>query len=496
VWVEHFDAIVVGAGFGGLGAALRLSERGARVRLSEALTYPGGCASTFTRGGRRYEAGATLFSGLGPDQLFGRWARRFEMVYDVEWLDPLVTLRGPFGELPVLRDRGAFIDRLCGLPGAPVDALRAFFDAQRKVADTLWSLFDSPESLPPWSANALARHALAALRYAPLAMLVGRPLAQVLGYSRLRTFAPFDAWARALCQITVQCSPDEVEAPFALAALDYPWRGTGHVRGGIGRLATALVGALERTGGQARFADRVTSIVRGPSGWRVKSRRGEATAAVVVCNAAPGVVRRLAALEDDSARELLRLEGRVETGWGASMQYLTLAPAEADEAPHHIECVADTALPFEEGNHIFVSIGDPDARGRRSATVSTHVRPVPSEPPAEYFARIQAAMTRTLSLRAPEVAARVEARMTGSPRTFERFTGRPGGFVGGVPRRAGLHNYYTLSPTTLAEGLYLVGDAVFPGQSTLATALGGHRAADAAAAAIEQASGRRLQPAQ
>lgn len=494
--MQRFDAIVVGAGFGGLGAALRLAERGARVCVSEALTYPGGCASTFTRGGRRYEAGATLFSGLGPDQLFGRWSRQHRMDYEVDWVDPVVTLRGPFGELPVLRDREAFIERLCHFPQAPVGALRAFFDAQRRIADTLWSLFDTPASLPPWTASALANHALSALRYAPLAAVVGRPLAKVLDYPRLRGFAPFETWARALCQITVQCSPDEVEAPFALAALDYAWRGTGHVRGGIGQLASALVGAIERAGGQVRFADRVSALEQSSIGWRVRSRRGEATAPVVLCNAAPGVARRLAGLEGDAGHGLARLEARVATGWGASMQYLTLAPAEAEEAPHHIECVADAALPFEEGNHIFVSIGDPDARGRRSATVSTHVRPVPSEPPAEYFARIQAAMTRTLSLRAPEVAARVEARMTGSPRTFERFTGRPGGFVGGVPRRAGLHNYTTLSPTTVAEGLYLVGDAVFPGQSTLATALGGHRAADAAVPVIERASGRDLRPAQ
>lgn len=34
-----------------------------------------------------------------------------------------------------------------------------------------------------------------------------------------------------------------------------------------------------------------------------------------------------------------------------------------------------------------------------------------------------------------------------SPRTFERFTQREGGAVGGVPRRAGLHHYHPLSPS-------------------------------------------------
>jgi phytoene dehydrogenase-like protein len=67
--------------------------------------------------------------------------------------------------------------------------------------------------------------------------------------------------------------------------------------------------------------------------------------------------------------------------------------------------------------------------------------------------------------------------MTASPRTFERFTRREEGAVGGVPRRAGLGNYLELGPRPVMDGLWLVGDSVFPGQSTLATALGGVRTA-------------------
>ena len=53
---------MIGAGFGGLSAALTLAERGADVRVCEALNYPGGCASTFRKDGYAFEAGATLSS--------------------------------------------------------------------------------------------------------------------------------------------------------------------------------------------------------------------------------------------------------------------------------------------------------------------------------------------------------------------------------------------------------------------------------------------------
>jgi len=80
---------------------------------------------------------------------------------------------------------------------------------------------------------------------------------------------------------------------------------------------------------------------------------------------------------------------------------------------------------------------------------------------------------------APEWAGRIRHLLPGSPRTFQRFTRRTGGYVGGIPRRAGLHHYAQLTPVQPAERLWLVGDSVFPGQSILAAALGGVRVAEA-----------------
>jgi phytoene dehydrogenase-like protein len=80
---------------------------------------------------------------------------------------------------------------------------------------------------------------------------------------------------------------------------------------------------------------------------------------------------------------------------------------------------------------------------------------------------------------APEIADAVASEMTASARTFARFTGRSGGAVGGVPRRAGLRTYLDLlTPPSLGPGLHLVGDSVGLGQSTLATALTGLKLAE------------------
>ena len=136
------DVAVIGAGFGGLGAALRLAEQGARVTVLERLTYPGGCASTFSRAGYRFESGATLFSGFGDGQLFRAWIDRHGLDVQVDWLDPVVDFRAPSFELRVPGDREAFVEALARLPGADASAVRAFFVEQRAVADVLWDVLD------------------------------------------------------------------------------------------------------------------------------------------------------------------------------------------------------------------------------------------------------------------------------------------------------------------------------------------------------------------
>ena len=487
---EAYDAVVVGAGFGGLGAALALARQGVRVALCETLNYPGGCASTFRKDGYLFEAGATLFSGLEEAQLFGRWVAELGLDVQVDWPDPLVELRTPSLTLPVHRDKARFLAGLERLPGAPVPGLRRFFQLQQQVAGALWPLFDDPSLLPPLDLRALLRHSARAFQYAPLVRWMGRPLEAVLAHCGLAGFRPLRTFLDALCQITVQCPSHEAEAPFALAAMDYYWRGTGHVRGGIGRLAEALVGAVRASGGEVHYANRVKALAPEPGGgWRVSTRRGELRARHVVANVLPqGLLRMLPGTQ--APARLAVLARGVEEGWGAAMLYLVAAaPPGTSEGPHHLELVQDEAAPFVEGNHLFVSASGGEDAGRapaglRTLTVSTHVplqtlKALGPAAQAAYVAQVQARMRVGLTRLAPEWMADVRHVLTASPRTFARFTQREGGAVGGVPRRAGLHHYRSLSPRPVQEGLWLVGDSVFPGQSTLATALGGVRTAAA-----------------
>ncbi len=486
------DALVVGAGFGGLAAALRLAELGADVVLCETLRYPGGCASTFSRKGYQFEAGATLFSGLGEGQLFQRWNESWNLGVRFDPLDPLVEFRTSQWSLDIPPDRDLFLRRFGALPGADGAQLARFFGTQRRVADALWKLFEDPTLLPPLGGRSIAKHLGRSFKYPAVLRWMGHSLMDAVASHGLADWEPLRVYLDAVSQITVQASAAEAEAPFAMAAIDYFFRGTGHVHGGIGSLAWGLVEAIRRAGGRVTLANRVRGL-RYDGEWEVDTRQGSFRTPTVVANLLP---QSLATMIDPGLDGVLAdVEASVESGWGAAMLYLVVddAAVRGPEA-HHLQLVDDERAPFIEGNHVFCSVSAADETeragdGQRTVTVSTHVpmrtlRDLDDEAQGEYVASIQARMRQTIERRAPELLVHAAFEMSASPRTFARFTGRHLGYVGGVPRRVGWHHYRprALWPRQPIPGLYLVGDSVLLGQSTLAVALGGIRTAETVAA--------------
>lgn len=479
--------VIIGGGFGGLATALCLAQLEVEVELFEAQPHLGGCASTFQRRGLAFEAGATLLSGLGPGQLLARWIEDQELAVEVTLSDPVVEFRTPVQQLVVPSSREAWIDQICRLPGAPAAAIRRFYRLQRGVADALWAVLDHPEVIRPSRPGDL-RWAWPMVRRGPLiTSLMGQPLGQLLRRLELDTFVPLRWAIDSACQITVQTSSSEAEAPLALAALDYFFRGAGHVEGGMGALAEAMGGRIERLGGRVHRNEKVLQVVADGAGFVVESDQRRTTAQVVAANLLPGDLTALLGVAKGELPSLDAMDSLlVDQGWGAAMLYLSLDEGRLpSDLPHHLDLTVRPDLPLTAGNHLFLSLGTLGSDGwRRGATASTHVpmdelTSLPASQRRAYLHGIHSRMVEGIERLAPEVAGALVDHFTAGPDTFERFTGRSFGVVGGAPRVAGLHNYRRLGPCQPMPGLFLVGDTVFPGQSVLAVAAGGAVAARA-----------------
>ena len=486
---NQYDAIIIGAGFGGIGTALSLAEKGFKVALFESLRYPGGCAGTFTRSGYQFEAGATLSSGFSEQQLFGQWIEKFGLDINLEWLKPVIHFRSSEINLDIPSNKDELINSLCALPNAPQEGIREFFRHQSKVADSLWALFDQPELLPPWNLKSLLEHALRLPQYLPVFKNMNCSLTQVLERYGINDFKPLKVYLDALCQITVQCNADQAEAPFALSTMDYYYRGTAHVIGGMGKLADELCKAITICGGDVHLANRVKGITKLNNSYEVQTRKGTYQCKYLISNLLPEQTKELSKDQMTWPKWIDPLQKQVGEGWGAAMLYMVAeTPPSSEGTAEHWQMVHSTNEPFMEGNHIFCSTSslqenDRAPFGSQTMTVSTHIPmkkflSMPDHEKGTYVSRIHGRMRETLQLRCPEWSERVYFAMTASPRTFERFTSRSQGLVGGIPKTKGWRHYTQLAPKKIAPEFYLVGDSVFPGQSTLATATGGQRVAE------------------
>ncbi|MEM1348122.1 MAG: phytoene desaturase [Myxococcota bacterium] len=82
-------AIVIGSGFGGLAAAVRLRAMGHEVKVLEATDQPGGRASVFLRDGYSFDAGPTVLTAPYLfEELFELVGRDWRDYYEIMPVDP------------------------------------------------------------------------------------------------------------------------------------------------------------------------------------------------------------------------------------------------------------------------------------------------------------------------------------------------------------------------------------------------------------------------
>lgn len=482
--------VVIGGGIGGLVAAAVLARAGLAVTLLESQGYLGGCAGTFRRKRYRFDAGATVAAGFepgGPMQALAEW---LGVRFEAELAQKIMTVHlpgGPAIELPA--DRDAWRARRRELFGP---ASNEFWDWQERTAATAWQF---AKRLPPWPANSASEW----LRCVGSALWVAGAQPGVLGHpsvvldatrplaSRLPKREPMlERFVDGLLLITAQSTSKHALALYGAAALDFPWRGVAHLRGGMGGIADALCEAIRRHGGQISMHRRATRIVR-ERGLVVAvetddEQRFEADH--VIANLTPWNLRGLLDPNEGplpaSLAELHSPDRDIDGAWGAMVLHAGIDERVIDpDAPLHHQVHLGGPV-AGEGRTAFISVSPAwdETRapvGKRAVTITTHTKLAPwwdrlERDVGEYA--YQKATYQDRLLAAAEVAIpgfrrALDVVWAGTPVTYEFYTGRARGWVGGIPQTR-LRGAFA---PELGAGLMMVGDAVFPGQSTLAVAL-------------------------
>ena len=274
-------ALVIGSGFGGLAAAVRLAARGHPVTVLEKLDAPGGRAYVHRQDGYTFDAGPTIVTA--PYILEDLWAtcgRKLADDVDLRSLDPFYEVRFDDGDVIVYT---ADLERMREQVGriSPVDvsAFDRFLAASKRIYKVAFEeLADQPfDSL--WSLIKAAPDMVRLGGYRSVHAMVcsyfKHPKLQVLF-----SFHPLLIGGNPLSTTAYYCLISHLERSF----------GVHYAMGGTGSLIQGMLTLLHSRGGKIRYNTEVTEITaRDGQATGVRLANGETIEApIVVSNADVG----------------------------------------------------------------------------------------------------------------------------------------------------------------------------------------------------------------
>ncbi len=491
--MTKWDAIVIGAGIGGLVAASQLVRRGAKVLVLEKYLIPGGSAGYFERSGYRFDVGASMIFGFGTQGTTNLLTRALAAVdQKLETIpDPVQVHYHLPGDkqVRVHRDYEQFISELTHLFPHEKPGIRRFYDECWRVFNYLNSIELLSLEEPRYLWRVFTQNPFACLGLASyLPWNVGSIARKYIRDPELLAFIDLECyiWSVVPAQQTPMINAGMVFSDRHYGGINYP-------QGGVGQIAQKLAAGFQNYGGEIHYKSRVTRII---------TEKGKAVG--VEC--ATGEIYRARRIISNATRwdtfgsllpEIPPAEQRWRRWYQPSPSFLSLhlgvrqtaIPQETD--CHHVilDDWAQMEAPYQT---LFVSIPtllDPDLApaGHHIVHAFTpcwltdweNLNPTAYEQKKETLAG--QVIERLLGL-FPRLDQDLDYMEVGTPRTHRRFLGRMQGTYGPIPRRV-LPGLLTMPfNRTPVPGLYCVGDSTFPGQGLNAVAFSGFACAHRVAA--------------
>ena len=274
-------AVVIGAGLGGLAAAMRLGAKGYRVTVVDRLDGPGGRGSAIVKDGHRFDLGPTIVTV--PKVFRELWAacgRDFDAEVDLRPMDPFYEIRWPDGSVFTARqDTDAMRAEVARLSPEDVRGYDRFLkdsearyqfgfeDLGRRSMHKLWDLI---KVLP---------------RFAWL-----RADRSVAAHAAKRFKDPRLQMAFSFHPLFIGGDPFRVTSMYILVSHLEKEFGVHYAIGGVEAIAKAMVSVIEDQGGLVRFGVEADEILIDKDVARgVRLASGELlTADVIVSNADSG----------------------------------------------------------------------------------------------------------------------------------------------------------------------------------------------------------------
>jgi phytoene desaturase len=245
--------IVIGSGFGGLAAAVRLAAHGYQVDVFEKLDQPGGRAYTYERAGFKFDGGPTVITApFLFNELFEEAGRRRDDYVTFVPLDPFYRIFDHRGRsFDYNDDPGFILGEIEKWSPADKQGYLRFMDSTRAIFEKGFALVDKP-----------FLSAADMLRVAPDLI---RLQSHKAVYQYAAQFIENDFLRRCFSfhPLLIGGNPFDASSLYALIHyLERKW-GVHYAMGGTGAVVQALARLLGELGGQLHLNAEVQEIVVG-----------------------------------------------------------------------------------------------------------------------------------------------------------------------------------------------------------------------------------------
>ncbi|WP_022977575.1 phytoene desaturase [Nevskia ramosa] len=271
-------AVVIGSGFGGLAAAVRLGARGYRVSVLEKLDAPGGRAYVYRQDGYTFDAGPTIVTApFLFEELWALCGKQLADDVELRPVAPFYRIRFANGEVfDYSGDAEAMRREIARF--SPDDV--AGYERYMQMSEAIFKVgFEELGHVPFDSILDMLKVAPDLMKLASYRTVYGL-VSQYIRDERLRTVLSFHP-------LLVGGNPFSTTSVYCLIShLERKW-GVHFAMGGTGRLVTGLVGLIEGQGGAVSCNREVAEItLNGRRATGVRLASGETMAAdIVVSNA-------------------------------------------------------------------------------------------------------------------------------------------------------------------------------------------------------------------
>lgn len=486
--MQQFDTIVVGAGIGGLAAALRLAAAGARVLVVERSEQVGGKMRVEHVAGRAVDAGPTVLTMRDVfDDLFEATGAHLDDYVTLQPLELLARHAWTDGSrLDLFTDEHASAEAIRAFAGPDAaDGYRRFRRYAAEIHDTVEEPFMHTE---PSSLMTMVRRS----SWKTLRRLSTVDWHRTM-WKALGDFFPDPRLRQLFARYATYYGSSPFAAPATLNLIAHvEARGVWTVEGGMAKLARAIAQRLYQLGGAivvGQHVERIEVDDRGRAEAVVLADGSRFAAPTIVFNGDPHALAtgRLG----DAVRDAVKLPRR-ETRSLSAVTFATVAQtADFPLARHNVFFSDDYRDEFvrifdrgaiPETPTVYVCAQD---RETGDAVPELERMLVLINAPArgdddDFEVDPRSCMERTLSLlQRCGLNLRSEATITTTPRQFAARFPATSGALYGPATHGPLAAFSRPGPRSTIEGLYLVGGGVHPGAGVPMVATSGRLAAEA-----------------